>query len=87
MTTRVRGGPAAITCHLHQTGLNADPSATLFYIMFIVACQHKGRTPYLLRADMKEVVKYCHDLYNVNKKHFTLMGQANEDSITWDNGY
>ncbi len=55
--------------------------------MFIVACQHKGRTPYLLRADMKEVVKYCHDLYNVNKKHFTLMGQANEDSITWDNGY
>ena len=25
------GGPAAITCHLHQTGLTADPSAHMWY--------------------------------------------------------
>ena len=40
-----------------------------------------------VRGDMVEVYKYCHGLYNVHQKPFILMREANEDSITRDNGF
>ncbi len=40
-----------------------------------------------MRGDLVEVYKYCHGLYDVHRKPFTLMREANEDSITRDNGF
>ncbi len=40
-----------------------------------------------MRGDMVEVYKYCHGLYQVDKKPFNLMSDINEESITRDNGF
>ena len=38
-----------------------------------------------MRGDMVEVYKYCHSLYQVDRKPFKLMSEVNEDSVTRDN--
>ena len=40
-----------------------------------------------MRGDMVEVYKYCHGLYDVHQKPFTLMREANQDSITRDDSF
>ncbi len=40
-----------------------------------------------MRGDMVEVYKYCHGLYNVDKKPFKPMSEINEESTTRDNGF
>ncbi len=40
-----------------------------------------------MRGDMVEVYKYCHGLYQVDRKPFKLMSDVNEDSVTRENGF
>ena len=40
-----------------------------------------------IRGDMVEVNKYCHSLYQVDRKPFKLMSEVSEDSVTRENSF